>query len=618
MKLSNIRLACAAAVAALSPSGVVVVVDAFVHQRPLAPFATRVGSTTEDAAPSSPAAAAIESSSSSDGVADFFFANSPPKDVAVNGEAEAAATTRDKTPEERSFLRSALLSDFETKFDSVHLNAVDVDDLVDAFEKITVPENTEVCVQGEVGDYFYVIERGGIQFVVDGEDVGAAGPGQSFGELALLYDCPRAATCLALTECELYRVDRSSFREVLYSNPPPFHPKTAEEDAFLRDALTHDRVLDAVQLEPDEIDTLVGAFERRNVKDGEDIVVQGGDAHHFYVIESGDVKFIVDGVEVGTTGEGRTFGELALLFNAPRAATVRAYGGDVALWIVDRHTFRSVLGGKSLDRVNVYSKRVDLKKRLEKSTLLGLSGAAEDAEDNAKDGEDIMRELETIRPVARPAFHCSMNGDWCMVKAGVNTLDMTLITVLSTVSRLLPSLVDFEDCYITLSDSATLVTCNIFLKLFGAVPFRMNAYTALETEQDHPEGTLMYESFQGASVMGIDLPLPKMSVARPLEITYLDEDVMIARNDGGEPHLLVRIRNCPDEDPDHKFTGFFEDARLLYGDRITRCLVDRGFGKMKEEGDTRENLEELLREDRGEKCPITGNEKGNGPREEEA
>ena len=74
----------------------------------------------------------------------------------------------------------------------------------------------------------------------------------------------------------------------------------------------------------------------------------------------------------------------------------------------------------------------------------------------------------------------------------------------------------------------------------------------------------MYESFQGASIMGIDLPLPNMAVARPLEITYLDEDIMIARNDGGEPHLLVRIRrSCPEEYPDHKFSGFFEDARLL-------------------------------------------------------
>ena len=39
-----------------------------------------------------------------------------------------------------------------------------------------------------------------------------AGSGEIFGELALLYDCPRSATVLAHTDCELYRASRETFR----------------------------------------------------------------------------------------------------------------------------------------------------------------------------------------------------------------------------------------------------------------------------------------------------------------------------------------------------------------------------------------------------------------------
>ena len=89
---------------------------------------------------------------------------------------------------------------------------------------------------------------------------------------------------------------------------------------------------------------------------------------------------------------------------------------------------------------------------------------------------------------------------------------MFLISTLSTISRVLTALVEFEDVNISISGGATLVTCNILF---------VNAYTGLITKSDHPEGTLMYERFQGASILGINLPLPNLAVERPLEITIL-------------------------------------------------------------------------------------------------
>ena len=110
-------------------------------------------------------------------------------------------------------------------------------------------------------------------------------------------------------------------------------------------------------------------------------------------MRSGDVKFVVNGNEVGNAGEGMTFGELSLLFNTPRAATVAPFGlKPVELYRIDRHTFRTVLSSNfgTLDNINVYSERVDLKRRLEELTILGISDGDDDGEEN---GEDAMRKL---------------------------------------------------------------------------------------------------------------------------------------------------------------------------------------------------------------------------------
>lgn len=503
------------------------------------------------------------------------------------------AVVHPKSQDDVDFIRERL----HTSFVFECLQTSKEETLIGAFELSKLPKDTKICRQGEPGNYFYILQHGKVEFVVDGNVVGQASGGGAFGARALLYDAPRAATVTAQTDVSVWRVDRDTFQEYYQA---PVYPKTRDELKFVQTALQFDRIFDSLALElgEKEVDTLVSAFEKFEIEDEKDICIQGEPGDYFYIIEQGFVKFFVDGNEVGMVGEAQTFGELALLYNAPRAATAKAFGGNVKLWRVDRATFRAVLGSQTLSKLEVYAKRVELKQKLEEAAILQFS----------HDGpehycEDIMAELEQLRPIARPAYHCSVNGDWCMVKAGTSTIDMALIEILSKVSQIVPFL-DFEDVYITLSDNASLVTCNIFLKLFGVLPVKVNAFTSMKNDDDHPEGIRMFELFEGSRVFGIDFKPPSGLIQpRPLDITFLDGDIMIARNpnSGGEPHLLVRIRSNPDEDPDHKYTGFFEKARLLYGDRITRCLVDRQLGNDKASSSSSlagADLESLLDADR--------------------
>ena len=58
---------------------------------------------------------------------------------------------------------------------------------------------------------------------------------------------------------------------------------------------------------------------------------------------------------------------------------------------------------------------------------------------------------------------------------------------------------------------------------------------------DETDGVLLIERFEGVRIGGIDLPLPNSwRGSRYLEISYLDDTMMIARGNSGEPHFLLR------------------------------------------------------------------------------
>jgi CRP-like cAMP-binding protein len=86
-------------------------------------------------------------------------------------------------------------------------------------DRRNVPAETSVVVQGDEGDHYFVIVDGQFSVAKDGEVVNRLGPGQSFGEIALLRDVPRASTVTAVTEADLLVIDRDDFLEAVTGHP---------------------------------------------------------------------------------------------------------------------------------------------------------------------------------------------------------------------------------------------------------------------------------------------------------------------------------------------------------------------------------------------------------------
>jgi cAMP-dependent protein kinase regulator len=78
----------------------------------------------------------------------------------------------------------------------------------------------------------------------------------------------------------------------------------------------------------------------------------GQQGDYFYIIEIGSFQVLVNGLVVATLEEGRSFGELALLYNTPRAATVRASRASL-VYSLDRDTFRNTLANSSFSKVSI-------------------------------------------------------------------------------------------------------------------------------------------------------------------------------------------------------------------------------------------------------------------------
>lgn len=241
-----------------------------------------------------------------------------------------------KSEASRLLLRATLKKSF--MFSA--LGTTDLEKMVDAFQERKVAVGEAPIRQGDTGDAFYVVESGEFDILINGVGkVATRGPGTSFGEKALLYNCPRAATCQATTEALLWAVDRVTFRHMIAN--------TEESNVSANKSALHVVPL-LKSLTEAQFNTLARVVQVVEYKPGDVIIKKGDVGDSFYMVKSGDVVctgIMAAGKAVPDVplSAGAYFGERALLKDMPRAANVIATS-EVTCLVLGREDFANHLG----------------------------------------------------------------------------------------------------------------------------------------------------------------------------------------------------------------------------------------------------------------------------------
>ena len=250
-----------------------------------------------------------------------------------------------KTPDQQKRLKEAVAHNFLFS----HLADEQSAQVLGALQERKVPaKDVSVIVQGDAGDYFYVVEQGSFDIYVSktgkvesgpdgrGSKVATSGPGTSFGELALMYNAPRAATVVSTEPSVLWQMDRVTFRRIIM------------DSAFQRRRM-YESFLEEVpilsSLTPYERSKIADALETSKYPAGSTIINEGDVGDKFYILESGEAQAVKRGSDkpLKQYKKGDYFGELALLDDKPRAATVQSKS-EVKVATLGKDGFQRLLG----------------------------------------------------------------------------------------------------------------------------------------------------------------------------------------------------------------------------------------------------------------------------------
>lgn len=295
------------------------------------------------------------------------------------------------------------------------LDKDEIKTMADNMHMVTFDEGGLFIKQGDLATDFFVILSGVVSvFITNGEEetkeVATLSDGDVFGEAALVRDGRRNASLKAQTKVVCFCIsnqkvkdlgldshltmvrraavgrecimERGHSKEMLSESPTnkdslKDQPTETEEEALVNKALQSNVNLKHLLPSSGNVaKEIVQYCKQLDVEKGTVLISQGDtEADSFYIIEEG--SFAVTVVEtvpkrslmlrrisqvssmcdkcVGTLRAGQSFGELALLYRAPRAATVRALE-DSKVWVLDRMAFKDILRNIALAKNKEYVK----------------------------------------------------------------------------------------------------------------------------------------------------------------------------------------------------------------------------------------------------------------------
>jgi len=235
--------------------------------------------------------------------------------------------------------------------------------------RVDCSKGTNIIVQGDTqADDFYVIKSGSFKIFVNNTEVAHFKAGKCFGELALMFPNPRAATVQANEDSQLFAVHRLAFRCALRDK---VKEQMSRNKAFLS------TISEFSNLTENEMSIIDMALVPYDFQQGEVILRQGEEGDKFYLIISGACTWTKvlpnKTTQTGVLSMGQYFGERALIKREKRAATITAKTTLKTLTL-SKEDFHDLIGDGRMfrKRIQSYDARIavedDIKSTEERKT----------------------------------------------------------------------------------------------------------------------------------------------------------------------------------------------------------------------------------------------------------
>ncbi|XP_035468623.1 cGMP-dependent protein kinase 1 isoform X1 [Scophthalmus maximus] len=170
----------------------------------------------------------------------------------------------------------------------------------------------------------------------------------------------------------------------------PFYPKSPESKELIKDAILDNDFMKNLELS--QTQEIVDCMYPVDYGKDACIIREGDVGSLVFVMEEGKVEVTKEGMKLCIMGPGKVFGELAILYNCTRTATVRTLT-NVKLWAIDRQCFQTIMMRTGLIKHAEYMdflKSVPTFQTLPEETLSKLADVME--ETHYDDGEFIVRQ----------------------------------------------------------------------------------------------------------------------------------------------------------------------------------------------------------------------------------
>jgi CRP-like cAMP-binding protein len=219
--------------------------------------------------------------------------------------------------------------------------------------------------QGEEGDHFYVIMLGKAKVVADDAIRAVLGKGDYFGEVSLMRDKPRSATVQAISDGLALALDKGTFVTLVQEEP--------SVNRRLKSVLRVRPIVSQLSflrgLSADQLSRLSIGFSPCRCHKGDRVVERNNKGNAFFVLAAGQATVLVtdkQGSEriAAKLGPGDVFGEIALLRNIPRTATVEITSESAELLRLKKREFHTLM--KSIPSMSFYLNRIS-SQRLQRS-----------------------------------------------------------------------------------------------------------------------------------------------------------------------------------------------------------------------------------------------------------